>query len=360
MHRRRALCHLPDFEVRRLANITVRRKLIIPWCVCLAFFLAQSPRLRARGTRPGGNTREFNLDAYEAELARDSTLIDRIKNQPVEIWRFRNSLPSDWIVRVNGAEFRVPTQALVSALTNLEAHPKNAVPLARDIEFRLVEMRQSAIELGASSGEVSASAARVQLQKVFQRREFEGLKGPTRLQLLEARIERWIALQIMRLLKLLHMNAKTGNLLAWIVIALAFLGIAYWVFRVISRRVPMNELPSSAPAAPSDSRSWAGDALAAAERGDYREAVHCAYWAAIARLEDLRLLTRDRSRTPRESLRLLDLHPNEQTPLRDLTRHFELIWYGYRPASPSDWSVAKAQLEIFGCLKASTAATANS
>ena len=360
MHRRRALCRLPDFEVRRLANTTAQRQFIIPCCLCLAFFLAQSPRLCARGARPGSNTREFNLDAYEAELARDSTLIDRIKNQPAEIWRFRNSLPSDWIVRINSTEFRIPTQALVSALTNLEAHPKNVVSLARDIEFRFAEMRKSAIELEKSSGEVSASAAHTQLKKIFQRREFEGLKGPTSLQLLEARIERWIARQIMRLLKRLHMSAKTGNFLAWIVIALAFLGIAYWVFRVISRRAPINKLPSSAPAAPSDSRSWAGDALAAAERGDYREAVHYAYWAAIARLEDLKLLARDRSRTPRESLRLLDLHPNEQTPLRDLTRHFELIWYGYRPASPSDWLMAKAQLEIFGCLKASTAVTANS
>ena len=171
--------------------------------------------------------------------------------------------------------------------------------------------------------------------------------------LVEARIGVWIAKLIDRLLKRLHISAKTGNLLAWIVIVLALLSIGYWVFRMLSRSARITEIPASGPSVPSDARAWVRDALAAAEGGEYREAVHCAYWAAIARLEDLRMLTRDRSRTPRESLRLLDSHPNQQTLLRDLTGHFELIWYGDRPASLSDWSGAKAQLEKFEIGRAS-------
>jgi hypothetical protein len=88
--------------------------------------------------------------------------------------------------------------------------------------------------------------------------------------------------------------------------------------------------------------------------------VHCAYWAAVVHLETLGVLKRDRARTPRESLRLLDRHPNEQNLLREFTRRFELIWYGYRPASASDWSEARSHLEKMGCLTPSTAATANS
>jgi hypothetical protein len=114
-------------------------------------------------------------------------------------------------------------------------------------------------------------------------------------------------------------------------------------------------------AAPSDDpRQWARDALAAADRGDYREAVHCAYWAAVVHLETLGVLKRDRARTPRESLRSLDPHPNEQDLLREFTRRFELIWYGYRPASANDWSEARSHLEKMGCLTPSTPATANS
>ena len=103
-----------------------------------------------------------------------------------------------------------------------------------------------------------------------------------------------------------------------------------------------------------------GIVLAAAELGDYREAVHCAYWATIVHLEGLGLLKRDHARTPRESLRLLEPHPKERQLLGDFTHNFELIWYGYRPASPEDWTNARTHLEKMGCLTRSTPATANS
>jgi len=56
----------------------------------------------------------------------------------------------------------------------------------------------------------------------------------------------------------------------------------------------------------------------------------------------------------------LELHPNEQGMLREMTGRFELIWYGYRPASAEDWSGAKKQLEKMGCREGSTAPTGNS
>src|SRR5262249_34816705 len=118
--------------------------------------------------------------------------------------------------------------------------------------------------------------------------------------------------------------------------------------------------PAHDTADTADSRVWANDALAAAERGDYREAVHCAYWAGVVHFEGLGLLKRDGSRTPREALRLLEPHPAEQKLLCECTRHFELIWYGYRPASAADWSNARIHLEKMGCLTPSTAAIANS
>ena len=161
-------------------------------------------------------------------------------------------------------------------------------------------------------------------------------------------------------MRALHLGGATGNVVAWIVVGLAFLALAYFVYRNLAGRSRLQESPVETPADLSDSRQWAREALAAAERGDYREAVHCAYWAAIARVETLGLLKRDRARTPRESLRLLDPHPSEQKLLREFTRHFELIWYGYRPASVQDWSDARAHLEKMGCLPPSTLATANS
>jgi hypothetical protein len=40
-------------------------------------------------------------------------------------------------------------------------------------------------------------------------------------------------------------------------------------------------------------------------QGDYRMAIHCAYWAGIARLQDWAHLAPDRAKTPREYLRAL-------------------------------------------------------
>jgi hypothetical protein len=80
----------------------------------------------------------------------------------------------------------------------------------------------------------------------------------------------------------------------------------------------------------------------------------------VAHLEDTRILPRDQARTPRESLRLLEQHPKEQSLLQAITRNFELIWYGYRPVSAVEWAGAKEQLEKIGCPQVSIAPTAPS
>jgi hypothetical protein len=301
----------------------------------------------------------LDLHTYESELHRYSILVEQAKNHPSEIAQLRSQLPSAWIVKSDGAEFHVSSEPVETALADMQAHPDNAGQLARNIEFRLAEMRQSAVDLESKSTAAPIANARADLNELFRRREFSGMKGPTQFQLMEERIANWIANMVGRLLSRLHISAKTGNFMAWMLIALAFGGICFWIYRTLSRRSATDELPSTTAVAPSDSREWVNDAFAAAERGDYRDAVHCAYWASIARLEDLKLLRRDRSRTPRESLRLLDSRKSMHSSLQKLTGRFELIWYGDRPASQTDWSEAKILLEEFGCLAGSTAPIAN-
>jgi hypothetical protein len=345
--------------VPRPTKLTISRSIIVVFYASIALLLAGSPLL-AQTSSPQDQDRAIDLHTYEAELQRYSNLIEQSKSKPAEIAQLRNSLPAGWTVEANGAEFHVSAGPIASALIDMQARPNQAEQVARSIEFRLEEMRQSAIELANESGDASLSTARADLKETFDRREFRGMKGPTALQLMEERIANWIGRLILRLLSRLHISARTGNFVAWMILALAFGGICYWIYRTLSRRTTSDELPSSSPVAASDSREWVNDALAAAERGDFREAVHCAYWASIARLEDLRLLKRDRSRTPREFLRLLDRHASERSSLQNLTARFELIWYGDRPASQADWSEAKILLEKFGCLAASTAPIANS
>ena len=95
----------------------------------------------------------------------------------------------------------------------------------------------------------------------------------------------------------------------------------------------------------------------AASRGDFREAVHCTYWAAIVRLEDISILPQDRTKTPREYLRLvtepalgeLAPQPHYRLPLAAMTSQFERIWYANRPAGPEDFQESLRQLEALGC-----------
>jgi hypothetical protein len=315
----------------------------------------------AQGSAPENSDRAIDLHSYELELARYSRLIGESEWQPAAIAQIRASLPPEWTVQQNGAQFQVSTGSLDGALAELQAHPKRVAQIGRDIQFYLDEMRQSAIEMEGAPDRPIDGTARVDLSKIFARREFNSLKGPSEWELLESRISNWIGNLILRLLSRLNLSAQTGNAIAWTIIALAFFAICYWIYRTLSRRPPAEVVASTATTLETNnSRGWVLDALAAADNGDYREAIHCAYWAAIARLEEVRLLKRDRSRTPRESLRLLNAHPDEQTSLQKMTGHFELIWYGYRPASATDWSEAKILLEKFGCLAALTTQTANS
>jgi hypothetical protein len=119
------------------------------------------------------------------------------------------------------------------------------------------------------------------------------------------------------------------------------------------------DLSGAAPAG-KDWRYWAAEARSAAGRGDYRLAIHAVYWASVAQLEESSELPIDRSRTPRESLRLMPQAKPVFAPFSDLTRRFEMTWYGYYPATEGDWNEAMQKLESIRCQSSSMAATADS
>jgi Domain of unknown function (DUF4129) len=299
---------------------------------------------------------EIDLGAYKAELDRCAESI-RQGESPAQL---RESLPRNWVIQTEQSRIVVSTDWLTAELRQAELDPGKSKAALRTVQGRLAAMHKAATDLEGGSNGADAQSARAHLDKVLQRREFAGANGPSEMELLQARIARWIEQRLLRLLSLLHVGRMTGNVITWGIVALAFAMLCYWAWRNISRALRnATPAPQLAPAA-DDSRHWAKEAFAAAERGDYREAVHCAYWATIVHLEGLGLLKRDAARTPRECLRLLEPHPKQRQLLGEFTPHFELIWYGYRPASPEDWTNARVHLEKLGCLTASTPATVNS
>ena len=299
---------------------------------------------------------ELDLPGYEAEL-------DRVANEVRHreaIPRLRESLPRIWRVRTSEGAMDVSTSGLSSELQRLEQEPAKYDAAAGKVRSHLAAMHKAASELEVALQQPSSRDARERLDKILNRPEFAGQRGPSQLELLQARIEAWIQRQLLRLLGRLHLGAQASNAISWAIVAIAFLALCYWLIQNLARRSRLQQQPAEVARPGNDSREWVRDALAAAERGDYREAVHCAYWAAIVRLETRGMLKSDRARTPRESLRLMETHPGEQKLLREFTLLFELVWYGYRPASASDWSMARTHMENMGCLTPSIAAIANS
>ena len=324
-------------------------------CCAAVPLLAGVPPARQEGANPAPPP-EYDLKEYEAQIDRCA---DGIKNS-ADLHQLRSALAPSWHVRAGKNRIEVSTEPIAAKLRELEARPKDSAKITQDLERHLTAMRQAGTAMEASEEGENPEEANERLNKILARREFQGARGQSALGLFLARINRWIVKQLARLFMGLHISSETGNALAWGVILLAFAALCYMVWRWLSGKSRETKSEPVAKATASDARQWLAEALAAGERGDFREAIHCAYWSAVSNLEDLNILARDRARTPRESLRLLDRHPNEQQLLRELTAHFELIWYGYRLASANDWSRARGWLEKMGCLRGSTAPTANS
>jgi hypothetical protein len=96
-------------------------------------------------------------------------------------------------------------------------------------------------------------------------------------------------------------------------------------------------------------QTWVVAAREAADRGDRRAAIRCAYWAAVVRLQDLRLLPQDLTRTPREYLGLIPRHDDTQPSLAALTSALERFWYAGRAANADDFRESVNHLEALGC-----------
>jgi hypothetical protein len=303
---------------------------------------------------------ELNLPAYIAELDRCSQELSRIQRDPSELGRFRQSLPRAWDVQVGQTTIRVSTAWLDSALAAMGTLPRGNSAIPHDAQQRLQFLREQALELERPPETVSTAAARSRLEAIFQEREFRGLRGPSSLELWWRRAFLRISDWLDRWLARLHLGAVTGNAVAYglIVAVLIVLCLLWW--RNLAAQERLTKAPITEPSGAIAKPPWSNDAQAAAERGDYREAIRCAYWAVVARLDELGALPRDRSRTPRELVGLLAFHPDWKRDLNNLTARFEVVWYGYRAPSAEDWQSTRAELEKLGCPLPSTAAIANS
>jgi len=316
--------------------------------------------VHAQSASVSGAAPELSLPEYISELDRCSqtlarAAVDQVTEGVTErsvLRDLRASLPPVWKVREGGASYSVDTSWLADDLAAIAINPSAQQQRLVATKQRLAALRESAEALEAETSRDQArqndarqnsAQARAKLDGILRAKEFQGEHGPSWPDVLKARFYDWLGRQLNKLH--LPRSAAFGNTIAWTVIALAVGLVALWAVRnlVRGRSQDINLRGAAAPGR--DWRYWLREARSAAERRDYRAAIHAAYWAGVARLEEASLLPEDRSRTPRESLRLVSRERPEYTPLAALTRSFELVWYGYRAATETDWNNAMQQLE---------------
>lgn len=305
------------------------------------------------------SAKPLTLHEYISELDRCSAVLKNRQSDPAALRELRGTLPAQWTVAGDGQTYTIQTGWLTSALGALRGDTPAKNPLLEQTQQRLAALRTAAEGMEEPPAS-NLQETRAKLDRILSAREFQGQAGPSRFDILKARIYDWIGKQLDRIFGHFRHGREIGNVIAWSLIVLAALLLAYWVVRSLrgGAQTAMGLEPGARPEG--GWRDWLRNARAAAERGDYRAAIHAAYWSGVLRLEEVHHLPPDRARTPRESLRLIRRESEDYAPLAQLTRRFELVWYGYRAATEADWSDAMAQLEKLGCLPSSMPAIAAS
>jgi hypothetical protein len=289
----------------------------------------------------------YEVSSFAAELHRLASALEKNPSTN-EMAALRDSLPRHWTVFTPERAYSISSEPLRNQLTALSGQKARF----------WVEHLAAEVESYSAAPLASSPQARSQLDRILAGSEFAGVGPPSAWEMFRRRIELWLERMFLRFFGMMGRHRIGGTILFWLLVVLAVGCIALWLFRFLSSRNRMDSLPPSASIIASRTwQEWIRAAREAANCGDFREAVHSAYWAGIVRLEDSGVVPRDRTKTPREYLRLVaEPHPDElasrsshREPLAALTSRLERIWYANRAAGPEDFRESLRQLEALGC-----------
>ncbi|HME34889.1 MAG TPA: DUF4129 domain-containing protein [Candidatus Sulfotelmatobacter sp.] len=256
-----------------------------------------------------------------------------------------HDLPQSWRVATDQREFEISTEGLQRDVRRYEKE-KN-VANASAIRTRLQSLRSDLDGFEKPPADVSAN--RAELSSILARREFRDVQGPSWFDRLKQRLLEFILHFLERLIR----SAAIPTISKYFVYGLmgvAVLALAFIAYRSLwSSDNFETVVPKDLPVSAKEWAIWLSEARAAAAKGEWREAIHLAYWAGISFLERQGMWKPDRARTPREYLRLLSSASEHRETLTALTRIFELAWYANRGASERTFSQTLAELEKLGC-----------
>lgn len=220
--------------------------------------------------------------------------------------------------------------------------------MLREADARLAEMSQESGTAAGTGAEKEFERERAVANAELARPEFQGNVGQTWWDRLKARMFGWLQRLFAGVVEVGTAAPWLGTLLEWVFFVGAAVGLLFLLLRNAARqrlRVALGGEALQGSAWESEAEEWAQWAQEHAQAGEWREAVHCLYWAAIVLLEGRRAWRHNPTRTPREYVRLLKPGSAQQQGLRRLTQIFERVWYGLRDADEGEYAEARALYE---------------
>lgn len=309
----------------------------------LAALVLLAPRAQAADV-PALTSAQYveRINAYKDELA-------GLKTVPQRALPFRDSLPDTVSVHTTRGDVSVDMRFLRDALNRYLTSQAAAKPaILASAENRLQAMSAEA-ELYEQPSRAD-DTMRQRLDKILSASEFDRVRGPTAVELFKQRLQAWILNLLRKINPKVPDIEDAGQLFVWCAIALAAAIAGTWLYRksrenmVLGRREILPFLPS-----PRNWREWLAEARARAANGEWRDAIHFGFWAAVSRLEAEGVWPPDKARTPREYLNAIPASNFSKEPFAAVTRKFESSWYGSRPTTEADFAQFATHLETLGC-----------
>jgi len=248
----------------------------------------------------------------------------------------------DQRIETPGAQtFQVRWQWLREALDeSKKAAPDERTQLMQQASARLSEMVN---ENGQTVAPGQFPAARKDADRILAGSEFSEVEHESWLDRAVAKFWMYVNLWLTSFSGIGRSAPWLGHLLEFLLFGGAAVGLLLFVRRSLQRQrlaVALNS-QSTELAWTRESNDWAAQAESSARAGDWRDAVHCLYWATIVMLEGRRAWRHNPARTPREYVRLLKPGSAQQGALRGLTQIFGRLWYGLRDADATDYQRAR-------------------
>jgi hypothetical protein len=295
------------------------------------------------------SAKTISMAEFRGQLSELESKIESLEKHPEAAAGIQTALPDSVKVATSRGEVEVRYLALKNDLAAFSRGDAARRPTL------LLHLRSYvhalATEAEAYDQPADSSAARKKLDTILARKEFSRVHGPSAFDLWLDRVLRWLGRLLGRM--------RTPGQATWTVLQVIVYGLAaaalgtllIWTIMRLARPAAEEGPREIIPFSPSAKgwRTWLAEARVFAQQQDWANAIHLAYWAGISYLEEHGAWKPNRARTPREYLRLLGAWTPQHPPLAALTRKFEVVWYGRRPAGEPDFEETLSELERLGC-----------